>query len=48
MHGFEYHQLFVPDFMHEVELGTFKQTFIHLLHILVAAGRDSIQKLNER
>ncbi|HEV7736755.1 MAG TPA: hypothetical protein VGO47_05200 [Chlamydiales bacterium] len=46
--GLEYHDLFVPDFMHEFELGVFKQTFIHLLRILFAAGGDSIQMLNER
>jgi hypothetical protein len=34
--------------MHEIELGTFKQTFTHLLRILYAAGQDTIQELNER
>lgn len=34
--------------MHEIELGTFKQTFIHILRILIAAGGDVIQQMNER
>jgi hypothetical protein len=34
--------------MHEFELGVFKQTFIHLLRILFAAGGESIQIFNER
>lgn len=33
--------------MHEIELGTWKALFIHLIRILVANGGVAIQKLNE-
>lgn len=39
--------MFVPDLMHEIELGTWKGLFTHLIHILVAHGGTSIQKLND-
>ncbi|PIL29093.1 hypothetical protein GSI_09141 [Ganoderma sinense ZZ0214-1] len=41
-------KLFVPDQMHEFELGVWKGTFTHLVRILIAAGRDACQKLDER
>ncbi|KAF9551569.1 hypothetical protein CPC08DRAFT_738298 [Agrocybe pediades] len=47
-HGLNFYQLFVPDFMHEVELGVWKALFTHLLRILIAYGHDSIQYLNSR
>lgn len=34
--------------MHEVEQGSWKATFIHLLRMLHAAGGNTIQMLNER
>ncbi|KAI1783828.1 hypothetical protein LXA43DRAFT_902777 [Ganoderma leucocontextum] len=40
--------MFVPDLMHEFELGVWKSTFTHLLHILYAAGGDKIQIFNQR
>ncbi len=40
--------MFVPDLLHEFELGVWKATFIHLMRILHANGNDSIQKLNKR
>ncbi len=40
--------MFVPDLLHEVELGTWKALFTHLIRILVANGGTSIQKLNDR
>ena len=40
--------MLVPDFMHEFELGVWKGTLTHLLHILYAYGGDAIQELNER
>jgi hypothetical protein len=40
--------MLVPDFMHEFELGVFKNFFIHLLRILYAHGDGAISKLNER
>jgi hypothetical protein len=32
--GFDVFSIFVPDFMHEIELGVWKNLFIHLLRIL--------------
>lgn len=40
--------MFVPNLLHEFELGVWKAVFTHLLRILYAAGGDAIQKLNER
>jgi hypothetical protein len=40
--------MFVPDLLHEFELGVWKAVFIHLMRILYAAGGDTIQTLNER
>lgn len=39
--------MFVPDLMHEIELGTWKALFTHLIRILVAEGGTAIQKLND-
>ena len=39
--------MFVPDLLHEFELGVWKATFTHLMHILYANGEDGIQHLNE-
>ncbi|KAH9925200.1 uncharacterized protein B0H18DRAFT_877464, partial [Fomitopsis serialis] len=46
--GFNFYSLFVPDILHEVELGVWKAIFIHLLRILHAEGKDRIQIMNER
>ncbi|KAI0083359.1 hypothetical protein BDY19DRAFT_857627, partial [Irpex rosettiformis] len=46
--GVNFYSLFVPDLLHEFELGVWKATFIHLLRILYAAGGECIQELNER
>jgi hypothetical protein len=41
--------MFVPDFMHEFELGTFPFIFTHLLRLLEAIGENgAIQALNKR
>jgi hypothetical protein len=40
--------LFVPDLLHEFELGVWKATFTHLIRILYARGGDMIQALNIR
>lgn len=40
--------MFVPDLLHEFELGVWKATFSHLLRILYAAAGDTIQTLNTR
>ncbi|KAF9538744.1 hypothetical protein CPC08DRAFT_738832 [Agrocybe pediades] len=47
-HGLNFYDLFVPDFMHEIELGVWKALFTHLLCILFAYGNDTIQYLNSR
>ncbi|KAF9548000.1 hypothetical protein CPC08DRAFT_591470, partial [Agrocybe pediades] len=46
--GFNFHNMFVPDLLHEFELGVWKATFTHLLRILYAAADDCIQELNWR
>ncbi|KXN91848.1 hypothetical protein AN958_11788 [Leucoagaricus sp. SymC.cos] len=43
---FDYHHMFMPDLLHEFELGTWKATFIHLICILLAAGDGPVQELN--
>jgi len=32
--GLNFHSLFLPDLMHEIELGSWRSLFIHLLRIL--------------
>lgn len=46
--GFDYFKMFVPDVLHEFELGVWKAIFIHLMRILYANGNDAIQTLNRR
>jgi len=40
--------MFVPDLLHEFELGVWKAAFTHLMRILYTNGQNSIQRLNER
>lgn len=40
--------MFVPDLLHEVELGVVKSLFTHTLRILEAECKDAIGKLDER
>jgi len=40
--------MFVPDILHEFELGVWKAVFTHLLRVLYVAGMDGIQALNWR
>ncbi|KAF7422998.1 hypothetical protein PC9H_011162 [Pleurotus ostreatus] len=47
-HGLNFYALFVPDLLHEFELGVWKAVFIHLVRILHAIGPDSVAALNER
>lgn len=47
-HGFDFFQMFVPDLMHDFELGVWKAFFTHLMRILVAYGNDTIGELNRR
>ncbi|KAF8815986.1 hypothetical protein BYT27DRAFT_7185715 [Phlegmacium glaucopus] len=46
--GFNFFSLFVPDLLHEFELGVWKAIFTHLLRILYTAGDNCIQSLNWR
>ncbi|THH19110.1 hypothetical protein EW146_g1980 [Bondarzewia mesenterica] len=46
--NFNFYSMFMPDLLHEFELGVWKAILTHLLRILYAAGGDSIQKLNQR
>ncbi|KAJ7627108.1 hypothetical protein FB45DRAFT_1082250 [Roridomyces roridus] len=47
-HGLNLFSLFVPDLLHEVELGTWKSLFTHLLRLLQSHGEEFIQRLDER
>jgi hypothetical protein len=40
--------MFVPDFMHEFELGVWKGTLTHLLRILHAFGGDTMARFDAR
>jgi len=40
--------MFIPDLLHEFELGVWKAFFIHMMRILYAIGQDAIQELNFR
>ena len=40
--------MFVPDLMHEFELGVWKAVLMHLIRVLIAAGGDLVQRLDER
>ncbi|KAL0572685.1 hypothetical protein V5O48_009275 [Marasmius crinis-equi] len=44
--GFDFYRMFVPDILHEVELGIWKAILTHLLCILVVCSGDTIQQLN--
>ncbi|KAF8802003.1 hypothetical protein BYT27DRAFT_7226594 [Phlegmacium glaucopus] len=46
--GFDFHSMFIPDLLHEFELGVWKATFAHLIRILYAQGGDAIAYLNLR
>lgn len=46
--NFNFYDLFVPDILHEFELGVWKSIFTHLLRILVAAGGDALSELDKR
>ncbi len=40
--------MFVPDLLHEVELGGWKSLFIHLIRILQAEGEHLVDELDAR
>ncbi len=45
---FNFYQMFVVDPLHEIELGTWKALFIHLLRLCQYYGGDVVQELNRR
>ncbi len=47
-YGLDFYMIFIPDLLHEFELGVWKAVFIHLMWILYTAGGDAIQTLNEQ
>lgn len=47
-HGLNFFSMFVPDFLHEFELGTWKSIFTHLIRILHEVSPEAITNLNER
>lgn len=40
--------MFVPDVMHEFELGVWKAMFTHILRVLRAVATDNLARLNNR
>ncbi|KAL1936950.1 hypothetical protein VTO73DRAFT_3264 [Trametes versicolor] len=46
--GVNAYDLFVPDLLHEFELGVWKGTFNHLMRLLAAQGNDAVQEFNRR
>ncbi|THU78624.1 hypothetical protein K435DRAFT_699735 [Dendrothele bispora CBS 962.96] len=46
--GINFFQMFVPDVLHELELGVWKAVLTHLIRILFAYGHDKIQELDAR
>ncbi|KAJ7155302.1 hypothetical protein C8R46DRAFT_1296775 [Mycena filopes] len=47
-HGFNLFSMFVPDLLHEIELGVIKSLFVHIIRILYGVGGDCVAKLDER
>jgi hypothetical protein len=46
--GFNFHEVLVPDILHEVELGVWKAVFTHLIRLLYFFGQQLVMVLNER
>lgn len=46
--GFNFYSMFVPDLLHEVELGVVKSLFTHLIRILYAYNPLNVIQLDER
>ena len=46
--GHNFYELFSPDFMHEFELGVWKNTFHHLMRLLELQGEDAVEEFNAR
>ena len=46
--GLNFYEMFAPDFMHEFELGVWKNTFHHLMRLLEVQGEDAVEEFNAR
>ncbi|THV05942.1 hypothetical protein K435DRAFT_816082 [Dendrothele bispora CBS 962.96] len=46
--GMNFFQMFVPDVLHELELGVWKAVLTHFIRILFAYGNDTVQELDAR
>ncbi|KAK7456332.1 hypothetical protein VKT23_010579 [Stygiomarasmius scandens] len=46
--GINFFLMFVPDVLHELELGVWKAILIHLIRILFTYGNNTIQELDKR
>lgn len=46
--AFNFYQMFAPDLLHEFELGVWKGVFTHLLRLLFAQGKDTVQEFDRR
>ncbi|THU91216.1 hypothetical protein K435DRAFT_820896 [Dendrothele bispora CBS 962.96] len=47
-HGFDYLKMFPNDLLHEIEIGTWKAIFLHLLRLLDTMKSDLLDELDER
>ncbi|KAF7327131.1 hypothetical protein MKEN_00289800 [Mycena kentingensis (nom. inval.)] len=45
---FNLFEMFVPDLLHEIELGVFKSVFIHMIRLLYAIDKRNVIALDER
>ncbi|KIK94750.1 hypothetical protein PAXRUDRAFT_142242, partial [Paxillus rubicundulus Ve08.2h10] len=45
-HGFNLFLMLIVDLLHEFELGVWKAIFIYLIWILIAAGGETISRIN--
>ena len=46
--GVNFYEMFAPDLMHEFELGVWKGIFHHLMRILEAKGKGTVEEFNSR
>ncbi|TEB32984.1 hypothetical protein FA13DRAFT_1627246 [Coprinellus micaceus] len=46
--GFDLYNMIAPDILHEVEIGVWKDLFLHLLRLLEAVGVGNMDALNSR
>ncbi|KAJ6624129.1 hypothetical protein B0H10DRAFT_1785166, partial [Mycena sp. CBHHK59/15] len=47
-YGFNLFSMFIPNLLHEVELGGVKSLFVHLVRVLYVFSPISVEKLDER